>query len=86
MVGSNPLLSILDLSGIRMGDKGLEQLVNGMKVYKSLISLNLNDNNLSSDSLTSLGDYLASHSLIELRLSGNDKIGNKGMKFLAKSL
>lgn len=70
-----------------MGDKGLEQLVSGMKVYKSLISLNISDNNITHESMHFLGEYLSTqHSLIELKMSGNEKLGNKGMKFLSKSL
>ena len=59
-------------------------LVSGMKVYGSLISLNINDNNLSSESIIHLGDYMMTHTLIELKMSGNEKIGNKGIKSLSK--
>ena len=85
MVATNPLLSILDLSGIWMGDKGLEILLNGMKVHKSMVSLNISDNNISSNSMTHLADYISGSSLIELKLGGNTKIGNKGVKILSKS-
>lgn len=67
-----------------MGDKGLEMLVSGMKVYGSLISLNINDNNLSSESIVHLGDYMMTHTLIELKMSGNEKVGNKGVKSLSR--
>ena len=84
MCGSNPLLSILDLSGMRIGDKGLANLINGMKVYGSIISLNIGDNNLSHEGIEHLGEYMMNQQLIELWLSGNDKIGNKGIKTLSK--
>jgi len=84
MVSSNPLLSILDLSGIWMGDKGLEMLIKGMNVYWSLISLNVSDNNLTHLSMNHLGEYLNDSPLIELKFGGNPKIGNKGIKVLAK--
>lgn len=66
-----------------MGDKGLDLLVNGMKVYSNIISLNINDNNLTEASIPALGDYMTNNSFIELRMSGNS-IGNKGIKSLSK--
>lgn len=85
MVASNPLLAILDLSGFRMGDKGLEILLWGMQVHKSIVSLNVSDNNLSHTHMNLLGEYLGDSPMVELKMGGNTKIGNKGMKLLAKA-
>ena len=68
-----------------MGDKGLEILLKGMQVHKSIISLNISDNNISHTNMNMLGEYLSDSHMIELKLGGNTKIGNKGMKLLAKA-
>lgn len=84
MLLSNPVLSILNLQGISLGDDGLLALLNGMKVSQSLISLNIKDNNLTSNVMESLREYLVKDSnIVELKMGGNPKIGNKGMKTLA---
>ena len=77
MLYQNPMLSMLNLNDLHIGDYGVQSLVQGMSAHKQLVSLNISSNNVSHDSIPCLYDYLVSvDNMVELKMANNPDIGN----------
>lgn len=78
----NPILQFLNLAATSIGFDGIESIVDGLANNKSLVSLNLANNNLDARCIEPLSQAIVTTNLRELNLASN-KIGNEGSEYLS---
>lgn len=74
---------ILNLSGNYLTDTGVKSLCQGLALNKSLISLNLSNNDIGSEGMKLLAKALESSQVQQLNLSRNP-IKNKGAEVIGE--
>ena len=80
-------LKVLNISSNKISDEGMKVFCDFLQSNKSVEELDLSENNIADFGLECLSNYLLSNiSLKSLNLSHNKRIGQKGIKFLSKSL
>ena len=85
LVLSNQVLAILDLSSTSLNNHGVEVLAKGLPAKSGLQSLNIQDNELTSEVFSAVSTIFDKCNLYELKI-GSNRIGNKGLKLLSEVL
>ena len=81
----SPFLSVLNLSACCLCDKGVAAMTAGLRLNRSLLSLNLSSNEITLDGLLALKEGMTKTLLEEIDLSSNP-FGNPGVEFLTSFL
>ncbi|KAJ3320347.1 hypothetical protein HDV06_005378 [Boothiomyces sp. JEL0866] len=83
---TNTCLQVLNLNGNKIGDKGLEAIIDSIRGIKTIKQLNFGSNKLTDQSIIKLAEFLSTNtSVISLCLFQN-KISNEGALALSNML
>lgn len=85
LLAENKTLSILNIASTGITPEGLDYILEGMKKNSTLLSLNIENNSISSKSTEKLAKALSGSEVTDLNLALN-KIGNEGCEHIGKLL